>query len=116
VIARLMGLKTVSPRQLERLMQEQPVTIVDVNPPWSWVAARVRGALNLDPGSFDGGDLPADKESTLVFYCSNLMCTKAPKAARRAEAMGYRRVHVMSAGIKGWLHAALPTDSGEAGT
>jgi 3-mercaptopyruvate sulfurtransferase SseA len=27
--------------------------------------------------------------------------------------MGYRNVHVMSAGITGWINAALPTESGE---
>jgi rhodanese-related sulfurtransferase len=32
-------------------------------------------------------------------------------AARRARGMGYDHVHVMSAGIAGWLDAALPTES-----
>jgi rhodanese-related sulfurtransferase len=113
MFARLMGLKTVSPRRLQQLMQEEPLTVIDVNSRQSFVAARVRGAINLDPAGFDDVDLPADKGSPLVFYCSNVMCTKAPRAAKRAVAMGYRRVHVMSAGIKGWVDAALPTESGE---
>jgi rhodanese-related sulfurtransferase len=49
----------------------------------------------------------------LVFYCSNPLCRKAPTAARRARKMGYTNVHVMSAGINGWLAAKLPTESGE---
>jgi rhodanese-related sulfurtransferase len=49
----------------------------------------------------------------LVFYCSNLLCRNAPNGARRASGMGYRQVYVMSAGIKGWLDAALPIESGE---
>ena len=114
MFARLMGLKTISPRELHDLMQHESVTAVDVNPRRSWVEARVPGAINLDPVAFDDGDLPASKDATLVFYCSNVMCQKAPRAARRAGTMGYRRVHVMSAGIRGWLHAALPTESGEA--
>jgi rhodanese-related sulfurtransferase len=111
-----MGLKTMAPRRLHQLMQKAPVTVIDVNSRHSWLAARVHGALNLDLSEFDGEALPADKDSTLVFYCSNFMCTKAPRAARRAAAMGYQRVHVMSAGISGWLAAALPTESGEART
>jgi rhodanese-related sulfurtransferase len=114
VFARLMGLKTVSPHVLHQLVQEGAVTVLDVNPPWSWAAARVRGARNLDPAAFGEQDLPADKDATLVFYCSGFLCRKAPLAARRAAAMGYRRVHVMSAGINGWVQAALPTESGEA--
>jgi rhodanese-related sulfurtransferase len=41
------------------------------------------------------------------------MCRKAPKAARRAKKLGYSNVHVMSAGISGWLKTDLPTESGE---
>jgi rhodanese-related sulfurtransferase len=95
-------------------MQNESVTAVDVNPQGSWVEAHVPGALNLDPVGFSDDDLPPDKDSMLVFYCSTYMCSKAPRAARRAATMGYRRVHVMSAGIRGWLRAGLLTESGEA--
>ena len=114
MFARLMGLHTISPGELHQLMQSVPVTAIDVNSRQSWVTARVPGALNLDPSGFKDDELPEDKDSALVFYCSNFMCSKAPRAARRAAGMGYRHVHVMSAGIKGWLDAALPTESGEA--
>ena len=67
----------------------------------------------LDPVAYGAEDLPADKNTSLVFYCSNVFCRKAPSAARRAESMGYRRVQVMSAGISGWLSENLPTESGE---
>jgi rhodanese-related sulfurtransferase len=112
MFARLMGLQTVSPRELHRLLQDGPMTILDVNAPASWMAARVPGATNLDPLTFDARHLPDDTQAPLVFYCSNFLCRKAPNAARRATALGYRRVYVMSAGIKGWLDAALPTASG----
>jgi rhodanese-related sulfurtransferase len=112
MFARLMGLKTISPDKLHRLMQEQPVSVVDVNSEQSWSRAHVPGAKHLDPTSYRVDDLPADKSSTLVFYCSNPLCRKAPNAARRAKSMGYTNVHVMSAGINGWLGAQLPTDAG----
>jgi len=38
---------------------------------------------------------------------------KALSAARRARSLGYGNVHVMSAGISGWLAAKLPTETGE---
>jgi rhodanese-related sulfurtransferase len=111
---RLMGLKAISPGELHARRQSQPMTVVDVNSPQSWLTARVPGALTLDPVGFKEGDLPADKDSMVVFYCSNFLCRKAPNAARRAKGMGYRNVYVMSAGISGWLGASLPTESGEA--
>lgn len=113
MFARLMGLKTVSPRDLHRLVQNERVIVIDVNTRQSWLQARIGGAVNLDPAGFVDRDLPADKDSTLVFYCSNMLCRKAPQAARRATAMGYRHVLVMSAGIKGWLDAALPVETGK---
>lgn len=113
MFARFLGLKTISPRRLHRLMQHEPMTAIDVNPQVSWGKAHVPGAVNLDPVAFGEDDLPPDKDSLLVFYCSTYLCTKAPRAARRAAAMGYRRVHVMSAGINGWLRAGLVTESGE---
>jgi rhodanese-related sulfurtransferase len=113
MFARLMGLNVVSPRKLQQLMQKQPVSVLDVNSRQSWLTARVAGARPLDPMGYDESELPADRDSMLVFYCSTFMCRKAPIAARHAREMGYRNVHVMSAGISGWIGAGLPTESGE---
>lgn len=110
--ALLMGLDSISPADLHKWMQREPVAVFDVNSPQSWAAAHVPGARNLDPASYTEADLPRDKDALLVFYCSNFLCRKAPNAARRAKGMGYRNVHLMSAGISGWQSAALPTESG----
>lgn len=112
MFARLMGLKSISPAGLRQLMQSGPVSVIDVNSRHSWLTARVPGAIHLDPIGYGDGDLPADKDAVLVFYCSSAMCRKAPNAARRAKRMGYGNVQVMSAGIAGWLGGALPTESG----
>lgn len=84
MLARLMGLKTISPDALYRLAQSpEPVAVIDVNSRQSWMQAHVPGARNLDPAAYAESDLPADKNAPLVFYCSNPMCMKAPNAARR---------------------------------
>lgn len=108
-----MGLKTISPDRLTEMISNDRVTVLDVNTRQSWIRAHVPGALNLDPVDYSARDLPADKESSLVFYCSNPMCRKAPNAALRAGKMGYSNVKVMPAGIRGWLSAGLPTESDE---
>jgi len=113
MFARLMGLKTISPAVLQKLLQQQQVTVIDVNSRQSWLKAHVPGALHLDPAGFQDIDLPADKGSSLVFYCSNPLCRKAPQAARRAKQMGYNDAQVMSAGITGWMAAEFPTQAGE---
>jgi rhodanese-related sulfurtransferase len=110
MFARLMGLKTVSPNDLNQLIQNHQVTVFDVNSQQSWMKAHVPGAVHLDPANYTDTDLPPDKAADLVFYCSNPLCRKAPNAARRAKQMGYPNVKVMSAGISGWLDANLPTE------
>jgi rhodanese-related sulfurtransferase len=112
MMALLMGLKSVSPSELHDLVQRKAVTVFDVNSRQSWDKAHVPGARNLDAAAFGERDLPADKDAHLVFYCSNLMCRKAPAAAKRAKAMGYTNVRVLSAGITGWVSANLPTEAG----
>lgn len=112
MFARLMGLKTISPDGLHEIVRDGKTTVIDVNSPQSWAANRVPGAIHLDPLTYGAADLPPDQDVMLVFYCSNFLCRKAPNAARRAEQMGYRNVHVMSAGITGWLSAKLQTESG----
>jgi rhodanese-related sulfurtransferase len=112
MFALLMGLKTISPADLQGMILNQKVTVFDVNSRQSWMQAHVPGAVNLDPVSYRDGDLPADKSADLVFYCSNPFCRKAPNAARRAKELGYTSVKVMSAGINGWRSANLPTETG----
>lgn len=112
MFARIMGLKTISPRELHRMMRNQTMTVIDVNSAQSWSRAHVPGASHLDPVDYRESDLPADKATMLVFYCSSPMCRKAPIAARRARKMGYGNALVMSAGIHGWVGAKLPTESG----
>ena len=114
MFARLMGLKTISPTALHELIQREAVSVIDVNSAQRWTEAHVPGAKRLDPTSYTARDLPSNKDSLLVFYCSNLMCRKAPNAALRAKGLGYTNVHVMSAGISGWLSAKLPTESATA--
>ncbi len=111
MLAMLMGLKSISPQALQQRLQEEGLTVIDVNARQSWLCARVPGARNLTV-DFDAATLPADKGGALVFYCSNPLCLKAPQAARRAKQLGYQDILVMSAGIKGWTEARLPVDAG----
>lgn len=113
MMAFLMGLKSVSPAEVQTLVSSRAATVIDVNARQRWLAARVPGALNLDHETFAAGDLPPAKDARIVFYCSNPMCRKAPIAARRAKQMGYANAVVMSAGISGWVAAKLPVESGE---
>ena len=61
-------------------------------------------------GKFDpASELPGDKATKLVFYCSSTSCSAAEGAAGKAIIAGYNDVNVMRAGIKGWKEAGKPT-------
>jgi len=111
MLSRFMGLKTMSPTDLHVAIQNHQVTVIDVNSLQRWQQAHVPGAINLDPNLFTASDLPPDTARELVFYCSNPLCRKAPNSARRAMQFGYANVHVMSAGISGWMDLRLPTEA-----
>jgi rhodanese-related sulfurtransferase len=112
MFAKLMGLRTITPAELSQSSSGgASITTIDVNSPQSWREAHVPGAINLDVATLSESDLPSDKDAPLVFYCSNPLCRKAPNAARRAKSMGYTDIRVMSAGIRGWLAAGLPTSA-----
>ena len=113
MMARLMGLAVISPANLLKLVEERKVTVIDVNARESWTKAHVPSAVHLDPTGYKESDLPPDKDANLVFYCSNSMCRKAPRAARRAKSLGYTKVQVLSAGIKGWVATKMPTEGEE---
>lgn len=50
-------------------------------------------------------ELPEDKAKNLVFYCGSTSCSASDTAAARAQEAGYTNVHILRAGIAGWLEA-----------
>jgi len=103
-----MGLDTIAPADLRA--NHARLRVFDVNSLASWQEAHVPGARHLDPAGFELSDLPAERDQALVFYCSGPLCRKAPRAAKRARGFGYTNVSVMSAGIRGWMAAGMPTE------
>jgi rhodanese-related sulfurtransferase len=71
------------------------------------LAGIVPGAIKLSSyNQYALSELPADKATTLVFYCYNSYCQASHAAAERAIGAGYQDVRVMKAGIVGWNAAA----------
>lgn len=70
----------------------------------------IPGAVLLTSSSqYDVKELPAEKDSKLVFYCANQKCGASHAAAKRAMENGYTNVAVLPDGITGWKQAGQPT-------
>jgi len=112
LFAKLYGLPTISIEEVERKLDQETLFIVDNNTKHVWSRGHVPGAVNFDPADYQESDLPADKETMLIFYCSGFFCGAAPYAAQRARKMGYPHVYVMSEGIAGWIDKNKPVEKG----
>lgn len=97
--------------EVAELIARKSAMVVDVNPRRRWASGHLPGAVNLDPGEFSGADLPADKQTTLVFYCSEPDSRSSRYAARKAAKLGHVNVFIMPAGIRGWLAARRPAEA-----
>ena len=68
-------------------------------------------AIKLPSSStYDLALLPKNKADPTVFYCAGLKCGASKSAALRAIKAGYINVHVMPAGISGWVKAGKPVE------
>ncbi len=74
-------------------------------------------AVSLPNSKFEQmrDQLPADKNTLLIFYCGGPACDLSHKSARKAEALGYTNVKVFADGFPGWMKvsgnfAAVSTD------
>ncbi len=70
----------------------------------------IPGAVLLtSSSSYDLKELPAKKDTSLVFYCANTMCSASETAAKRASEAGYTNVAVLPEGLMGWKAAGQKT-------
>ncbi len=88
------------------------LAIVDANGP------KTREKFGMIPGAialtnyktYDiAKELPADKGTALVFYCSSTRCGASHLAATRAQGAGFTKVLVLPEGIKGWTASGQKT-------
>jgi rhodanese-related sulfurtransferase len=104
--------KAVTVEQVASLTKAKQATPVDANGDKTRTNEGViPGAILLTSSmNFNAAkELPANKDSQLVFYCASEKCGASKQAARKAIDAGYTNVAVMPAGITGWKKAGQPT-------
>ncbi len=108
------GLSTLSVEELLGFLAQDPALVLcDAN------SAETRNRLGIIPGArllsdyrdYAVAELPSELNRPVVFYCHSEWCGAAATAARRAVAEGHRDVHVLTAGIRGWIDAGRPIEN-----
>jgi rhodanese-related sulfurtransferase len=97
--------------QVAEWTRAKKVTPVDAN------GSQTRTSQGIIPGAvlltsssqYDVKELPANKDTKLVFYCMNEKCGASHMAAQRAIENGYTDVAVLPDGITGWKRGGQPT-------
>jgi rhodanese-related sulfurtransferase len=80
------------------------VVLIDSRPLPRFQQGTIPGAINLPYPSWDKfvNLLPADKATTIVFFCQGPTCQMSPSSLRKAEALGYTAAKVYQAGVPEW--------------
>jgi rhodanese-related sulfurtransferase len=97
---------TITPEALQRQL-EDGVVVLDVTPSASYVKAHIPGAYWILRSQLE--DIPDAKRYVLTCGTSAL----ASYAAKDIAALTGKPVHVLEGGNEAWIHAGLPTESGE---
>lgn len=104
----------ISIKDVKAAADAKTAVIIDVNPPASYQAGHVPGALSWAAiKDHLAANLPADKNTLIIAYCGNHKCGAYAAAAKAAKALGYTNIKHMSAGIAGWKEAKMPTEAGK---
>jgi len=79
--------------------------LVDSRPLVKFLEGSIPSAVSIPDSAFakKQGLLPADKASTLVFFCGGYACPLSHSSAKKAMALGYANVKVCEAGEPAWV-------------
>lgn len=101
----------VSVKELKKSIENKQVTVIDVNGTESYEKAHIPGAIDFEANEDKlASVLPKDKNALIVAYCGGPKCMAYKQAAKKAEALGYKNVKHLSAGISGWKEAGEKTE------
>ena len=93
--------RQISIPEAEQLFMEPGVHIFDVNTLELWAEGYIPGAVFFNVGNWKKL-LPKDKNTLIVFYCANRLCSSSQIAAYETMKLGYTNVWQMPDGIYGW--------------
>lgn len=69
----------------------------------------IQGSINIPSSKVKGNpNLPADKNTLLVFYCLGPKCGKSKMAAKVAQTLGYSNIMIYDEGLPAWMQNGYP--------
>lgn len=97
--------------EMEQLVSQSPdqqgYLLIDARPEIKFAEGYIDWAVSIPKAELQDrlDELPADKDTKLVFYCGGVKCKLSAESAAIAGAAGYRNVYTYSGGIPEWQSA-----------
>jgi rhodanese-related sulfurtransferase len=96
---------SVSAAHIKKLIDEKATyLLIDARPKRVADEGMIPTAINISDTEFDKhiDKLPADKATTLIYYCGGLECVLSDKSAEKARKLGYTNVQTYPPGYPEW--------------
>lgn len=74
------------------------------------IDCRIKGSINVTVDNLDSKAATWDKDSEVVFYCTNYYCTSSGWAAEQLAKKGFKHVFAYEGGMAEWHQKAYPAD------
>lgn len=107
--------RVIATAELKALMDEKKdLVLVDTRTPEEFQEAHITGAVSIPEKVFEEklSLLPSDKNTLVVLYCNGVKCGKSKKAAKKADAAGYRNLVIYAEGFPVWEEKGLAIVAG----
>lgn len=100
---------SVSTAFMQKIVAEKADIVLIDSRPARRVASdgTIPGAINISDSNFDKevDKLPQDKQKEIIFFCQGFACDLSDKSAKKAMALGYKKVRTYAAGHPAWKAA-----------
>lgn len=101
----------------EMTQKAHDLAVVNVLPQEDFEGGHIPGSKNIPVGSAEFEKqverLAGGHDQPVVVYCASEECTASPKAAKRLDEAGFKKVFDFEAGMRGWKAAGLPVERGK---
>lgn len=90
------------------------LVLIDTRTSEEYQEAHIKGALSIPESTFDVqlSLLPPDRNALIVLYCNGVKCGKSRKAAKKADAAGYRNLSIYAEGFPVWEEKGMAIVAG----
>lgn len=100
-------------KALKAAIHNKTVVLLDCNGTASYNKGHLPGAINFDANKNNLAKvLPPQKDRLIVAYCGGPKCMLYKNGAAAVTALGYTNVKHWVGGLKGWVEAKLPLETG----